>query len=220
MSGLAVSDRGRLAELEAVVERGLSTFVEVGEALMEIRDSRLYRDSHLTFEAYVAEQFGLQRRRAYDLIEASRVHTMVSQICDTAPARESHASELAPLLAEPDHLREAWAEVVALHPEPTAAQVREVVERHRRPGIPIQTEEQRQAAAEKQLRWAATLNVLDGLLHFDREAVAVQARHEAALLDPLVAATRGESITPARLRRASAWAALLADALEERTANA
>lgn len=212
MTGLAVPDQGRLAELEEIVARGLSTFIEVGNALLEIRESKLYEQTHITFETYCNEKWAMGRSYANKLILAAQVGTTVPI------ATERQARELAPLLDEPDHLREAWAEVVALHPEPTAAQVREVVERHR-PFLPIQTEEQRQAAAEKQLRWAATLNVLDGLLHFDREAVAAQARHEAALLDPLVAATRGESITPARLRRASAWASLLADALEERTAN-
>ena len=33
-----------------VKERGLETFVDVGLALMEIRDRRLYRDTHATFE--------------------------------------------------------------------------------------------------------------------------------------------------------------------------
>lgn len=172
-----------------------------------------------SWHAYCSAEFGMGQSRAYQLLSAGQALSTLDSTMVERPTNERQARELAPLLTEPDQLREAWAEVVALHPEPTAAQVREVVERHR-PVLPIQTEAERQAAAEKQLRWAATLNVLDGLLHFDREAVVHQARHEAALLDPLVAATRGESITPARLRRASAWTALLADALEERTANA
>ena len=32
----------RLRQLEGVIERGLETFIEVGRALLEIRDSRLY----------------------------------------------------------------------------------------------------------------------------------------------------------------------------------
>ena len=34
------------------------------------------------------------------------------------PANERQARELAPLLDAPETLREAWAEVVELHPEP------------------------------------------------------------------------------------------------------
>ena len=43
---LSVPERSRLAELEAVVEAGLQTFVDVGLALSEIRDGRLYRKTH------------------------------------------------------------------------------------------------------------------------------------------------------------------------------
>lgn len=79
------------------------------------------------------------------------------------------------------------------------------------------TEADRRDAADKQLRWAATMNVLDGLAHFDRPAIEDQASTEAALFDPQIAATRGETITSDRLRRAAAWSALLADALERKT---
>lgn len=37
------------------------------------------------------------------------------------PVNDAQARELAPLLDQPEALREAWAEVVDLHPEPTAA---------------------------------------------------------------------------------------------------
>lgn len=211
MSDLALSDRRRLAELEDVVARGLGTFVEVGNALLEIRDSRLYEQTHLTFESYCNEKWAMGRSYANKLILAAQVGTTVPT------ATERQARELAPLLSQPATLREAWAEVVELHPEPTAQQVREVVQKHR--PAPMQTEAERQAAAEKQHRWAATLNVLDGLQHFDRPAIPAQAEATARLIDPLVAATRGEAITPERLRRAAAWAALLADELE-RTINA
>jgi hypothetical protein len=58
---LAPDESQRLAELEAVVERGLTTFIEVGEALREIRDARLYKASHGTFEAYLRERWAISR---------------------------------------------------------------------------------------------------------------------------------------------------------------
>ena len=36
---LTVDESGRLVELERTIEHGLATFIEVGEALMEIRAS-------------------------------------------------------------------------------------------------------------------------------------------------------------------------------------
>lgn len=59
----------RLQELEKIVETGLQTFVEVGQALMEIRDSQLYLETHRTFEEYVRARWGWARRTAYQYIE-------------------------------------------------------------------------------------------------------------------------------------------------------
>jgi hypothetical protein len=65
--------RDRLAELEAVIERGLATFTEVGEALLELRDRRIYLATHTSFEAYCRERWDLGRSRSYQLIDAGKV---------------------------------------------------------------------------------------------------------------------------------------------------
>ena len=77
-SGIIPSTRLRL--LEQVIERGLTTFVEVGNALLEIRDSRLYKDSFSTFEDYCRERWGMSRPRAYPLIEAAEIMSNLSTI--------------------------------------------------------------------------------------------------------------------------------------------
>lgn len=43
LAALTTTETERLTDLETTIERGLKTFVEVGQALMEIRDGRLYR---------------------------------------------------------------------------------------------------------------------------------------------------------------------------------
>lgn len=128
MSALPVPSR--LDELEGVIERGLATFVEVGQALLEIRDERHYRETHDTFEFYCRERWNFSRPQAYRLIEAATVTAELSPMGDIpSPASERVARELAPLRAEPETLREAWTETVERHgPSPTAAQVREVVQ--------------------------------------------------------------------------------------------
>lgn len=63
----------RLSMLETVIERGMQTFIEVGDALAEIRDSKLYRESHGTFAKYVEDRWGWSRRTAYDYIDGARV---------------------------------------------------------------------------------------------------------------------------------------------------
>jgi hypothetical protein len=56
---LTPSEVDDLDRLEAVAQRGLGTYLQVGNALAEIRDRHLYRDSHPSFEAYVRERWGV-----------------------------------------------------------------------------------------------------------------------------------------------------------------
>jgi hypothetical protein len=124
---LAPAERRRLAELEAVVERGLKTFVEVGLALAEIRDRRLYQGTHSSFENYCEERWGFARNYANKLVAAAEVVAIVEPTGTTVPTSERQARELAPLRDEPEELREAWPEVVERHPNPTARNIRDVV---------------------------------------------------------------------------------------------
>lgn len=121
-----------LEECEAVIERGLATFVEVGRALLRIRDERLYRD-HGTFEEYCRKRWNFSDSRARQLVAAAETVTDVTVSGLPAPKTEAVARVLAPLRSEPQQMREAWTETVDRHGErPTAAQVREVVEERRR----------------------------------------------------------------------------------------
>lgn len=117
------ADARRLAHLEGVIERGLETFVEVGRALMEIRDQRLYRETHKTFEAYCRERWGWGRNYANKQITAAEV---AKELGTTVP-NEAVGRELAPLLDKPERMREVWKEaVLANGPTPTAAEVRAI----------------------------------------------------------------------------------------------
>lgn len=102
---LTPAERTRLAELEAVIERGQETFIEVGSALTEIRDTRLYLETHATFEAYCQERWGWSRRHANRTIQAAEVAEILGPM---GPANERQARELVPLL----HDEQAMLEVI------------------------------------------------------------------------------------------------------------
>jgi phage N-6-adenine-methyltransferase len=124
---LAPAEAVRLADLEAVVERGVAAFVEVGQALLAIHDERLYRATHATFEDYCRERWGFSRSRGYRLIDGARVAELVSPMGDIPNERQ--ARELVPLLERPDELVEVVLELRAKHGERvTAAKVRQAVE--------------------------------------------------------------------------------------------
>lgn len=46
--------------LEAIADDGLGTYIQVENALAEIRDRHLYRDGHSSFESYVRERWGVE----------------------------------------------------------------------------------------------------------------------------------------------------------------
>src|SRR5258706_13203269 len=69
---LAVEETEDLDRLESIVERGKTTFVEVGEALREIKERKLYRDFG-TWDQYCESRFGFTRQHAGRQIKASKL---------------------------------------------------------------------------------------------------------------------------------------------------
>jgi len=105
---LTALEVSRLSELETVIERGLETYIEVGNALREIDRERLYRQGYGTFEQYVKERWGHERAWAYRQIDAAEVagnvstsiHLSTEQAIALAPLRPEQQRELAPIVAE------------------------------------------------------------------------------------------------------------------------
>lgn len=129
---LTLDEQHRLEALEAIITRGVQSFTATGEALREVRDARLYRATHDTFEEYCREQWGFGRTYAHELIHAAAAAQIVSTIEDAPEPRNAGvARELALLRDDPEELRRTWAEATEAHGDsPTAAQVRDIREAH------------------------------------------------------------------------------------------
>jgi hypothetical protein len=97
--------------LERRVERA---FFEAGKALTELRDRRLYRSTHKTFEDYCRERFGFSRRQPYHLIEAAVIFDNLVEKCERSvhilPTNEWQIRPLSKL--DPDIQPEAWEQAV------------------------------------------------------------------------------------------------------------
>ncbi len=93
-------DDARLVELEKTIARGKKTFVEVGQALAEIRDLRLYRREYGGFEEYCQKKWGWKKAYANHVIRAADVVTSLPAETATIVANEAAARELAK--AEPN----------------------------------------------------------------------------------------------------------------------
>lgn len=125
---LDATERARLQELESIVENGLQTFYEVGKALDEIREQKLYRESHKTFEAYCQEKWGIARRTADRFIGAARVMENLRPMGLKIPANERQVRPLTGL--SPEIQLEIWQQALDLCPNgmPTGAAVQRLVE--------------------------------------------------------------------------------------------
>lgn len=122
---LTAAEKATLRECEVIIDRGLNTFVEVGESLLKIRDTRLYRDTHSTFESYCRERWSMSRQHASHLIGAVRVVANLS----TKVVKPTHETQLRPLAGlAPEDQRAVWGQAVTKSngAPPTAKTVNEV----------------------------------------------------------------------------------------------
>jgi hypothetical protein len=138
-----ISDR---LHLERQVEKA---FYLAGKALMELRDRKLYRSTHKTFEEYCRERFGFERRYPYRLMESTVVVDNLMKMCpirthfdpraDTSTPNSSEGQilpineyQLRPLIPlEPEVQIEAWQQAVELAggKVPSGRIVKDVVQR-------------------------------------------------------------------------------------------
>jgi hypothetical protein len=191
LADLTPVETDRLYELERVVARGLQTFVEVGQALAAIRDQRLYRAGHATFEDYCRERWGFGRTRAHRLIEAADLAAMLPM--GNKPANERQARELAPLKDDPEQVRAVWTEAVAEHgPKPTAKQVRAKVTKASTRGE--ERHDQDPAWKRKQRAWRVfgQISALTQTARNERDALvlAIETTKEQNALVAAMTATR------------------------------
>ena len=106
VKSLTAVELSTLDKHEAVINRGLKTFADVGNSLLAIRDGRLYREQHGTFEEYCRERWGFTDRRARMLMSASEVVERIGKTGTTVPVNEAQARPLARLPAAEQP--EAW----------------------------------------------------------------------------------------------------------------
>lgn len=124
------TESDELRNLEEIIGRSLKTFMEVGNALMTIREKRLYRVTHDAFEAYCNERWELSKTHVNRLIDASKIAENLTPI-GVIPASESVVRPLSPL--SPSQQREAWLRAVDTSPNgrPTAAHVESIAREYR-----------------------------------------------------------------------------------------
>ena len=142
--------KSALAECEIVIERGMRSFIEVGNALLKIRNDRLYRGTHKTFDAYCRDRWGWREGYAHGQIKAAEIAQSFSAMVEK-PENERQVRPLA--LLPPEDRETAW-NIAVEHSEtgkPTGLEVQRVVDTLRELRPPKTKEE---IDLEKRLRQA------------------------------------------------------------------
>ena len=119
---LSASERNRLTEAEKVIQNHFESFSKAGDALVEIRDNRLYRETHGTFEDYCRERWEMSKTQANRLIAAAQVIHNIVKVKESKDIAE-HLSESAvrPLTGlTPKQQQKVMRKVVEKAPPPIA----------------------------------------------------------------------------------------------------
>jgi hypothetical protein len=107
----------------------MNSFYEMVEALKEIRELRLYKESHNTFDAYCQDKWSMKKDYANKMIGSSEVIDNLNTIVSVLPITESQVRPLTKL--DPEQQQQAWQEVVKesneTHEPITAKKVEEAV---------------------------------------------------------------------------------------------
>lgn len=114
-----------LKEHEEIIESGVKSFIDVGMSLMAIRDERLYRETHSTFEDYCRERWGFTKTHACRLIESAKVVSDLSPIGDkntpssqaSLPQNEAQARAVAESAPDAKTRAKVWEAAVASAPK-------------------------------------------------------------------------------------------------------
>ncbi|MBT3193734.1 MAG: hypothetical protein HN341_14400 [Verrucomicrobia bacterium] len=105
---LTSEERKQLQQHERTIGKAIGGFLEIGRALVAIKEEKLYRAEYGTFAEYCDQRWGFQRRHAYRLIDAVKAVENVSDRTQTHPANEYQARELARLNRKPKLQIRAW----------------------------------------------------------------------------------------------------------------
>ena len=109
LTQLTKREEAELGRLEETIATGLDTFIKVGEALVQIRDKRLYRDSHPTFEEYCRNRWNFSKTHANRLIASATAVANLGDV-EVRPANEAQVRPLT--LLPPAKQGEAWQEAM------------------------------------------------------------------------------------------------------------
>lgn len=113
---LSVEQKIELSHLEKTIERGKTACIEMALALLKIREERLYRENHPTFEDYCQRRWEFSDRYGRMLVEYGETVRAIHSAGGTmVPVSERQSRALNGL--EPEQKTEAMSGAAAVAPD-------------------------------------------------------------------------------------------------------
>lgn len=137
--------REEMMRAEQIIGRGKQTFIEVGEALTDIRDRKGWRFGYDSFEDYCRRKWGWTGGRARQLMGASALALDIKSVTNVTLENEAQARELKQIPRE-QLLAKLQPAVESGDPKAVREAVREIVTEHR--------EERKPAPSDNSPRYA------------------------------------------------------------------
>jgi hypothetical protein len=110
---LTDQERSEFERYKETISKGRDTFLEVGRALVAIRDGRLYREDYGTFEECCLKIWNISRAEGYRLIQDAEIYADLSPNGDIELAIPPTKAQLRALAqAEPKERAAVYAEAM------------------------------------------------------------------------------------------------------------
>lgn len=128
---LSAVEKSDLEKCELIIKTGIQTFIEVGNALLKIRDDKLFRQYYDTFEDYCKSKWGFTDNYARRLIISSEVISNLKTVPmgTVLPETERQTRVLTKYEKEVQPI--IWQAVTQLEKNITAKLIEEVAENYK-----------------------------------------------------------------------------------------
>ena len=114
--------KGKLVALEAVIENWWVSTLEAAKALVEIKSTELYKETHQSFEEYVGDRFKRTKQWAYDLCNWYEVN-LLARCKDDNLLSMAACRPLKPLRKNPEKVRKVVAEARKISKSPSVKEI-------------------------------------------------------------------------------------------------
>jgi hypothetical protein len=121
---LTDQEKRELQTHETTIEKGVSAYWEIGEALIKINNDRLYKEKYYTFQEYCVKRWSFGRSYAHRIMQAAKTYSTLLTIGNKDVVLPSCESQIRPLVKlKPHQVKVVWNNVVTAGEKPVTAAI-------------------------------------------------------------------------------------------------